>query len=249
MKNTSTPENLCPFKKEACPLAQEVISLRKEIGHLRKLVRVDALTEFYNFRHFREALTTEMERTRRTGLPTGLIMADLDHFKSINDTYGHEAGNLALANAASLWHNQIRQLDIPCRYGGEEFAIIMPGTRFPMAVRAAKRLRAVLVAEPFEMNGDKISVTASFGVDCFQVNETISLDEFVRRTDDYLLQAKQSGRNRVCYDEDRMNDRSTEISDDERKLLYVRPDMKSRHQQTDKRLPESKDKGPTQHAE
>lgn len=229
MKNTAAPENLCPLKKEECPVAEEVIQLRREVERLQQLVRVDSLTRFYNFSHFKESLAIEMERSRRTGSPTGLIMADLDHFKSINDTYGHEAGNLVLANSAFLWRSQIRQLDIPCRYGGEEFVIIMPGTRFAMVVRAAERLRSVLAANPIEVKGQKISVTASFGVDCFQANETISIDKFVDSADHFLLEAKQSGRNRVCYNVAKLDDRGTEISVDERKLLFARPDARRKH--------------------
>jgi diguanylate cyclase (GGDEF)-like protein len=201
-------------------LVKEFELIEKEVKQLRRLIRVDALTNYFNYRYFREALYVEMERTRRTGLPTGLIMIDLDHFKSINDNYGHENGNTALISATQLWQTQIRRIDIPCRYGGEEFAIIIPGTQFAMTIRIAERLRSILGATPLALNGQNISLTASFGVDCFQSDEPVTLDEFVDRTDQYLLKAKRNGRNRVCYDEDRLNHYATEISKDERMQLF-----------------------------
>ena len=212
----------CLAVNSACPLFEEFNLLEKEVKQLRELIRVDALTNYFNYRYFREALTNEMERTRRTGLPTGLIMIDLDHFKSINDRYGHEAGNMALIGATRLWHDQIRQIDIPCRYGGEEFAIIMPGTRFAMTVRVAERLRLALMTTSLDLVTAPVTLTASFGVACFQADESTNLDDFIKKTDDYLLKAKRSGRNRVCYDENQMDDRMTEISVDERMQLFNR---------------------------
>ncbi len=250
MNKKKVAEPICPETKRACALAQELEQLKVEVLHLRNLVRVDPLTNFYNLRHFREALTVEMERTRRTGLPTGLIMADLDHFKSINDTYGHEVGNTALMNATTVWRDQIRQLDIPCRYGGEEFAIIMPGTRFSMAARAAERLRLVLSGRPFEHGAHQISMTASFGVDCFQLGENLTPEAFIERTDHYLLKAKQDGRNRVAFDQNRMDDRSTEVSIDERRQLFAIPtEVTEKSDGTVAGHSKIKSKGPTKNAE
>ena len=210
----------CLAPAGTCPFADRYRSLEKEVKQLRRLVRVDALTNYYNYRHFREALTIEMERTRRTGYPTGLIMIDMDHFKAINDTYGHEIGNAALISATKLWRSQIRRIDIPCRYGGEEFAVIMPGTRFSMTIRAAERLRAAIATTPLESDRGQITLTASFGVDCFQHDDTATLDQFVERTDRQLLSAKRTGRDRVCFDQDRMDFHHTEITSDERMQLF-----------------------------
>lgn len=250
MSNSKSLNFICPETKTRCSLAQELVELRKEVGYLRDLVRIDALTSFYNFRYFKESLRIEMERTRRTGLATGLIMADLDHFKRINDTYGHEVGNLAIVHATALWRGQIRQLDIPCRYGGEEFAIIMPNTSFPMVIRAAERLRSILAANPLSAEGIKIALTASFGVDCFQFGESISDNDFISRADGYLLEAKQNGRNKVSYDEQRLNDRSTEISADERKLLFSRPTVEeTTYPNRNKKHSKRDSKGPAQNVE
>jgi diguanylate cyclase (GGDEF)-like protein len=211
--------HLCPFSHELCPLAAELAQLKAQVGRLQEETRRDLLTGFYNFRFFQEALTAEMERTRRTGLATGLIIVDLDHFKQINDTYGHEAGNMVLKEAARRWQDQIRQLDLACRYGGEEFAIILPGTRFSKAVQAAERLRVVLAQTPFEVENHRLTLTASFGVDCFSVEESLTLEAFVDRADQWLLKAKRGGRNRVCYDENRAVLAATQVTEAEKRSL------------------------------
>ena len=166
-----------------------------------------------------EALESELERTRRTGVHTGLIMIDLDHFKRLNDDYGHEAGNKALQWSSSLWRSNIRRIDMPCRYGGEEFSIILPGSRLTQVARAAERLRAALVGAPLRLNGDVVSLTASFGVDAYGEKEDLTVEEFIKRTDRYLLEAKSKGRNRVCFDENKVRVLSTEVMADEREAL------------------------------
>jgi two-component system cell cycle response regulator len=211
--------HLCPFSRELCPIAAELAQLKAEVRRLQEETRKDILTGLYNFRFFQEALAAEMERTRRTGLPTGLIIIDLDHFKQINDTYGHEAGNLVLKAAARRWQDQIRQLDMACRYGGEEFAIILPGTRFSKTVQAAERLRAVLAQSEFEVENHRLTLTASFGVDCFTLDESLSIEGFVDRADQWLLQAKREGRNRVCYDENPAAGLATQITEAEKRSL------------------------------
>lgn len=216
-------DHLCPMNRALCPIAAELAQLKAEVSRLQEETRRDLLTGFYNFRFFQEALAAEMERTRRTGLPTGLIIIDLDHFKQINDVYGHEAGNLVLKAAARRWQDQIRQLDVACRYGGEEFAIILPGTRFSKAIQAAERLRAVLAQTPMEVSDHRLTLTASFGVDCFSMDESLTLERFVDRADQWLLKAKRQGRNQVCYDESRAARPTTQITDAEKRSLLAKP--------------------------
>jgi diguanylate cyclase (GGDEF)-like protein len=229
VKNLSDFHGECPVQFETCPLPRELSRLQKECERLRDLSHIDALTGFYNYRYLSTALETEMERTRRSGLPTSLIMIDLDHFKAINDTYGHECGNEALRWASRVWRENIRRIDIPCRYGGEEFSIILPGTRIQLALRAAERLRSVLSSSPIVFDGHEIVMTASFGVDSFRLEEVISTEELVKRTDGYLLQAKETGRDRVCCNEALLSAfRETEVTEKEREVLIGKPRPRDR---------------------
>jgi len=212
--------NVCPLGAEECPLCAEVQRLRSECAHLRELSHTDALTGVFNRRYLMTALDQERERTRRTGLPTSLIMIDFDHFKRINDTYGHQAGDEALKWASQVWLNSLRRIDILCRYGGEEFAVILPGTRLNAAVRAAKRLRAALEKTPVTLLGRSVPITASFGVDAYRHTEELTVRAFIKRTDHYLLEAKIKGRNQVCCRKAEKGKQTMEVTVDERAALY-----------------------------
>ena len=189
----------CPAGDDNCPNLEEVRKLRDEVKQLAALVRTDELTGLFNFRYFTQALSLEMERTRRSGQPTCLIMCDLDHFKDINDLHGHEVGNMVLTHVANLIRKTIRRLDIPCRYGGEEFALILPDTTLRQGVRFANRLRLIIENSPTRSDGDLLSVEASFGVDVYAQGEELTEKDFIERVDGYLYAAKQSGRNEVCH--------------------------------------------------
>lgn len=212
----------CPHEDPDCPLPADLERLRREREALRKLVSVDELTGLFNFRFLKNALEREMERTRRTGLSTGLIMVDLDHFKQVNDIHGHENGNLALRAAAEIWRSQLRKIDIPCRYGGEEFIIILPNTRIRDAIQVAERLRRELSATPLEMGTESVRLTASFGVDDYREGENLTADAFIHRVDMFVLAAKNEGRNRVCYDHDRVARPTTEVTAQERESLFLK---------------------------
>lgn len=213
-------ENTCPLNIEECPINEELERLRGECARLRELSRIDELTGFYNYRYFISALDGEMERTRRTGLAISLLMIDLDRFKKVNDTYGHEYGNKALQWCTKIWMDAIRKIDIPCRYGGEEFAIILPGTRLPQAVRTGERLRAALENSPVEINGSRIRLTASFGVETYGRMDDFSARELIQKADDFLLMSKANGRNRVTFRETDISFEGSEISVEERDALF-----------------------------
>ncbi|WP_075185159.1 GGDEF domain-containing protein [Teredinibacter haidensis] len=196
-KNLSTLE--CPKGEESCPILSELIQLRETVEQLKQEAHTDALTGLYNNRHFQLALQQEMERTQRTGQPTTLLLLDLDHFKRINDTWGHIAGDEVLKQTANMLQKSIRKLDIPCRYGGEEFAILLPSTPLLIATQVAERLRIMITSNVISHKGIDIPVSASIGADTFISSKAESPQAFVARVDTWLYKAKHEGRNCVRH--------------------------------------------------
>lgn len=176
----------------ACPYHAEVIQLRQQ-------VTIDSLTQLYNAGYFREALVQELERSERTFLPTALIMLDLDHFKQVNDTYGHEMGNAVLIQVAQTIKQSTRKLDIQCRYGGEEFAIILPSTDRFMAINVAERLCQTIAASPVQHDGQELNITASLGLTFYLPGGGNDSTRLIKEADRHLYDAKYAGRNRVHY--------------------------------------------------
>lgn len=189
----------CPIGETSCVRLDELRQARTRLTDLSEKVQVDSLTGLYNYRHFLQLAEQELERTRRNGHPTALILVDLDHFKRVNDDWGHEAGNLTLRRCASLLKNELRKIDIPCRYGGEEFALLLPATELPHAVAVANRLRLVIRRLQLESGSQQFSVTASMGVAVSRKGEELTPGQFVERADAFLYQAKFEGRDRVCH--------------------------------------------------
>lgn len=214
-------ESGCLFAEKDCPVLQSLHKLQQECEQLRQLTRTDPLTGFFNFRHLLETLESEMERTRRTGLPLSLIMIDLDHFKRINDGHGHEVGNDALQWAATIFKDNIRCLDIPCRYGGEEFSIILSSTPLRSAIHVAEKLRTSLSENPLQLQDSSIPMTASFGVEVYDGRGELTANEFIHAADRYLLEAKENGRNRTCFDKSKTETLPSEISQEERNALGI----------------------------
>ncbi|MBT3531446.1 MAG: GGDEF domain-containing protein [Gammaproteobacteria bacterium] len=189
----------CPAGDSDCTNLAEVKRLQLEVKELAAAVRTDELTRLFNFRYFTQALSLEMERTRRSGQPTCLIILDLDHFKAINDVHGHEVGNKVLSHISDLIRKTIRRLDIPCRYGGEEFTIVLPDTTLVQGVRFANRLRLIIENSPIQVGDARLGIEASFGVAVYGRGDQVSEQEFVEKVDGFLYMAKQEGRNRVCH--------------------------------------------------
>lgn len=205
-----------------CP-AGDACPWKPEVDRLREMVSIDTLTGLYNFRYFTQALDQEMERTRRSGHATAVVMIDLDHFKSVNDTYGHSAGNTVLQELANCMSSSFRKLDVCCRYGGEEFAVILPATELLVAVHVAERLRERIEAMTISvMDNDGreklVRVTASLGIGLYHRNGVDDVDELMKTADKYLYQAKQTGRNRVCYEIKPLEGRAS-VSQDEKDAL------------------------------
>lgn len=220
MKPQPILESSCPLEFNECPILQEVLALRDECSRLTELSITDPLTGYFNYRYMIQSLDQEMERSRRTELPTGLIMVDLDHFKDVNDSYGHIIGDKALQWACRIWRENIRRIDIPCRYGGEEFAIILPGTDLPQATLLAERLRNVLADSPLPVDGFGLVLTASFGVSAFRGQNGATPQRVLDCADHMLIRAKAQGRNRVCSDLQPKRKSPTELTSDERAALF-----------------------------
>lgn len=199
MSSDSQQNPECPVGETDCPWLSELDRLRNRVDRLEELVSRDPLTNLYNVRHLQEVLPAILERTRRSLRPAALIMLDLDHFKQVNDTWGHEVGNLALKQTARILCQQVRIVDTVCRYGGEEFVIILPDTRLRQAITIAERIRAAISAEPVRHEQGEFRLTASLGVDVHLPREERTPEELIESVDRLLYQAKENGRDRVCH--------------------------------------------------
>jgi len=220
MSETDATPPKCPVGETSCEWLEEVDNLRNQISVLSELVSTDALTGLFNFRHFKTVLQAEMDRSKRSGIPTSLVMVDVDHFKAINDTYGHEKGNLALKSLADILSNEVRTTDIVCRYGGEEFAMVFPETHLNLAVKVADRIRKQISSEPVVINDDEIKVTVSMGASVYMKFSVLDFNDFVASVDKYLYEAKQSGRNCICHIDYSDLRSVTEVGVDERAMLF-----------------------------
>jgi diguanylate cyclase (GGDEF)-like protein len=177
--------------------AQAAVALANARLHeeVRRQATTDELTGLVNRRRFMEALETEVERARLFETPFAVILADLDDFKRINDEHGHHAGDFALRSFGRLLAEQVRDLDVAARLGGEEFAVLLPQTNVNEAMAAAGRIRDALAAAEIDVgDGAHVRLTASFGV--ADSSAQGSTDELLRRADDALYSAKRAGKDR-----------------------------------------------------
>lgn len=226
-KMTKTPQadsnnSYCALANSDCPMLLEVAKLREEVNLLSELVRTDALTGLFNFRFFNETLQLEMERTRRGTQPLSMILLDIDHFKKFNDQWGHDIGNQALKHVASLIKLAVRKLDFPCRFGGEEFVILLPNTDLRQAVNVAERLREMIATTALEnvANSDPLFLTASLGVDQFLASLSETSEAFTKRVDSLLYQAKSKGRNCVVHADLQVKALQESVTAEEKDALF-----------------------------
>lgn len=159
---------------------------------IERLATIDKLTQAYNRAKFDEIIEREMERSKRHSRPLSLLMFDIDHFKDVNDTYGHVVGDYVLKTIAELVRKNMRKIDYFVRWGGEEFIIIASETGLETARKTAERLRKIIGNYSFDKAG---GVTVSFGITQLKKDDTA--DTFIKRADDSLYKAKANGRNRV----------------------------------------------------
>lgn len=170
--------------------------LRGERDALSYMARTDALTGLKNRRAFDEEVQMEIRRAVRHGTALTLVMADIDYFKRINDNFGHQFGDLVLAHFSRIISMSIRTIDVPGRWGGEEFVILMPDTGLEEACQVAERIRMTFEQSPLKRGGDDCVVTASFGLAQLSAKEP-TLDFLLSRADTALYRAKEDGRNRL----------------------------------------------------
>jgi diguanylate cyclase (GGDEF)-like protein len=179
-----------------CSIASIALERARATDRLHKLATTDVLTQIPNRRHFMSLATHEIARAVRSGEPICLCMMDVDRFKSVNDNYGHAAGDKVLQEVAKVLTNNIRNVDVCGRLGGEEFAIIFPVTGVEGSLQVAERIRTDLEQNIISMgSGTAIQVTISIGLCVFNPPE--SLDQLMIRADEALYAAKHGGRNRT----------------------------------------------------
>lgn len=166
---------------------------------LHEDANTDGLTKCYNKKYFNDALEQEVKKSKVTGKPLTLIIFDLDHFKKVNDVYGHDAGDYVLKEKARLIRDQgIRQGDIFARYGGEEFTIILPNTNLKQGFEIAERLRKLIEKHDFIYEGKRLPITSSIGIADYRQGISNGTDLF-KRADSAVYKSKEGGRNQVNF--------------------------------------------------
>jgi len=172
-------------------------ALREAADKLQRQVVLDPMTEVYNRRHFFEVATRELARARRYGNAISFMLIDVDHFKLVNDKYGHLVGDQVIKIFAKICQESLRQSDVLARYGGEEFVVFLSETGDGKAFQAAERLRQIIENYPFPTDKGHLHITASFGVVVFIGESDVTLDALIDRSDQALYQSKARGRNQV----------------------------------------------------
>jgi diguanylate cyclase (GGDEF)-like protein len=177
----------------------------RDVRHMSVLEQesiTDPLMGIYNRRYLERRLTTEVARASRYGMPLSVLLLDIDHFKPINDSYGHQVGDVVLAELAQLIVNTVRTTDIVTRYGGEEIMVMAPSTPLKTAANLAERLRKIIAHRPFEVPAKlnrklkALHITVSVGVACFGLNAN-DFQSLIQSADEALYRAKKKGRNCV----------------------------------------------------
>ncbi|PKU25481.1 GGDEF domain-containing protein [Telmatospirillum siberiense] len=175
--------------------ARLVVALQEALNQVRQLAIRDALTGIYNRYHLIDVLQREIDNHHRHLTPVSIVLLDVDHFKKINDTHGHPAGDRVLQDVVALVKTQIRSIDTLARYGGEEFVCILPNTAEEAALSVAERIRLSVCCQPLSVDGQDITLTVSIGVAEYAPGEL--LQSWLGRADRALYRAKRNGRNRI----------------------------------------------------
>jgi two-component system cell cycle response regulator len=175
--------------------------LRTNVARSMEMAVTDPLTGLYNRRHMDNQLEIQLANADARGSPLSILTLDVDFFKPINDTHGHDVGDRVLKELARRLKEQVRTIDLCCRIGGEEFLIVIPGTQIQVGFTVAERLRRIIAAVPFDVGASSgpLAITVSIGVAGYESTGDTS-EIILKRADDALYKAKKSGRNRVVSD-------------------------------------------------
>jgi two-component system cell cycle response regulator len=177
-----------------------VDSLRDSVQTSIELTVVDPLTGLNNRRYLETHLATLVGQAADKGRPLSLMMLDIDHFKAVNDTFGHEAGDQVLKGFAGRIRKVIRSIDLFCRLGGEEFVVVMPDTPIETAMKIAERVRQSVEKDVFSILGEGRAIPITVSIGLAERGRDTGMDGLIRRADKALYRSKDSGRNRVCAD-------------------------------------------------
>jgi two-component system, cell cycle response regulator len=165
---------------------------------LEALAISDELTGLYNYRYLHTRLNEEFKRSERYRDPLACVMLDIDHFKRINDRYGHDVGDVVLRETSARVRRAVREIDVVTRYGGEEFLLVLPSTNFSGALAVADRVWRAVGGEPFTLATGSERISVSVGVAVFPSRDIKSKDQLIKAADKALYQAKNEGRDRIC---------------------------------------------------
>jgi diguanylate cyclase (GGDEF)-like protein len=185
------------LKKTVDRLEREIEARKRAELELHRLAITDPLTNVYNRRYFFEVVENELERAKRHNLYLSIVMVDLDHFKEINDNYGHTTGDQVLCTMADSLRKNLRKVDVVGRFGGDEFVILMPESNTVQVHKVVERIRKKVVASVRKIQKFSIPISASMGLITLPGDSGISVKDFVDRADQALYDAKEAGRDRV----------------------------------------------------
>ncbi|HVO65319.1 MAG TPA: GGDEF domain-containing protein [Syntrophales bacterium] len=199
-------------------LIKKITELHDENIQLKSLTLIDSLTGLFNTRFFLKNLKTEMVRTKRTGHSCSLMIIDLDNFKLLNDTFGHVKGDKFLREVGKVLRDNVRATDMVCRYGGDEFAVIMPATELFPAIRLARRLHAAISKIPAPGG---LVVSSSIGIAEYKATSIYKIEEFINAADSAMYDAKNKGKNRVSVSSEPVRARTKveEVTIEEKEAL------------------------------
>ncbi|MBI4431937.1 MAG: GGDEF domain-containing protein [Candidatus Omnitrophica bacterium] len=172
-------------------------AIEQRVALLQTQSMTDDVTGLYNHRHLLEEIDREVERTKRHGRALCGMMIDIDNFKSVNDRFGHPAGDAVLRRFAELLNGSVRRIDIVGRYGGDEFIVILPETDLRSAQIVAERIQKNIGQEPFDVGDRHIQLTLSVGAAYFKDIHALTTSAFIEQVDKAMFQAKSLGKNRI----------------------------------------------------